>query len=323
MQGTRGDQRINEPAEEVLETPTPIRDWFLRPPYPGTLLTLVLVLLLVFGGVMLKHAPSTPPEPPEVAFSPAVVPSQQTQEHQLPEQKAAEEAPVVTIRPVPGKVAKPAIPQPDAKSQPSLDQAGNMPLDGLSLPSTRPALPGALPGSPDVPINPSEVPTEPTPAETPRAETPPLEVPEPARPEPVRPEPVRPEPPREEAPRPRPRRRVAPPVRVTRPMGRMTVFFDADSSTFDRHDERLPLRVQVYVDGQKRLESSDPEKREFDLGDLPEGQHEVVVVPYVGRNQPEPRRFRVDIGSEADNRFKAVLRREDGFSRISKFRPRD
>lgn len=326
MQGTRGEGQRGERVEEVLETPTPVRDWFLRPPYPGAILAVVLLLLLVAGSIMLGRSHGTPPDPPEVAFSPSVVTPQQTGEQPSVEvQPAPEDAPVVSIRPIPGAEAKGNTPANAPQGNVPLNQPGIISPHAPTAPATRPAQPGLLPGAPEITPGPTETPAEPTPADTPKAETPPVEIPapEPARPEPVRPEPARPEPSREEEPRPRPRRRAAPPVQVTRPTGRMTVFFDADSSTFDRHDERMPLRVQVYVDGRKRLESSDPEKREFDLGDLPEGEHEVVVVPFVGRNQPEPRRFRVDIGAEADNRFKAVLRREDGFSKISKFRARD
>jgi len=312
MQGTRGDQRSGEPADEVLVTPTPIRDWFLRAPYPGALLVVVLMGLLFFGAMMIGRSQNTPPEPPQVAFSPAVVSPERQETPQV-----AEEAPVVMIRPVPGKEPKLPVVKPDVKTEPLPGQPVNAPLTLPTEPVTQPLPPGGLFGTPDVVPSPGELPVEPTPAETPRATTPPVEIPQP--------EPVRPDPPREEPVRPRPRPRIAPapPVRIARPTGRLTVFFDADSTTFDRNDERLPLRVQVYVDGQKRLESNDPEKREFDLGDLPEGRHEVVVVPYVGRTQPEPRRFRVDIDPETDNRFKAVLRREEGTSRVSKFRPRD
>lgn len=323
MQGTRGEGQWKEPAEEVLETPTPVRDWFLRPPYPGSLLALVLILLLVAGSVVLGRSHGTPPEPPEVAFSPALVtPQEQPAEAASPEpQAAAEDEPVVTIRPVPGKEPKANAPGTELQSSVQPGQASNAPLTGPAFPEVRPVQPSEVPGAPEIGPGPSEAPVESTPADTPRTETPPVELPKP-EPAPARVEPVRPEPSREEAPRPRFRRRPAP-VRVARPTGRMTLFIDADSSTFDRHDERLPLRVQVYVDGQKRLESDDPEKREFDLGDLPEGEHEVVVVPFVGRNQPEPRRMRVEIGASAENRFKAVLHKEDGVARVSKFRPRD
>jgi hypothetical protein len=105
--------------------------------------------------------------------------------------------------------------------------------------------------------------------------------------------------------------------------GRLAIFFDADSTTFNRDDERLPLRVQVYVDGEMRVDNADPEKREFDLGGLREGRHEVVVVPYVGGATPKPRRFRVEIDPDRTNRFKAVLRREEGVATVSKFRPND
>lgn len=315
MQGTRGEQRNGEPADEVLMSPTPIRDWFLRPPFPGTLLVVVLFGLLFVGAMLIGRSRNTPPDPPQVAFSPVLAPPQRQEEPPV-----TEEAPVVTIRPLPGKAPKPPVIKPELTTPPVPGQIGNAPLAEPAAPATQPVLPGGLSGAPDAAPAPGDVPVEPTPAEAPRAETPPLEIP---RPEPARPEPARPEPPREEPVRPRPRIARTPPVRIVRPTGRLTVFFDADSSTFDRHDERLPLRVQVFVDGQKRLESDDPEKHEFDLGDLPEGRHEVVVVPFVGRNQPEPRRVRVDIDAETDNRFKAVLRREDGMARVSKFRPRD
>lgn len=307
MQGTRGDQRSGDPGDEVLVTPTPIRDWFLRPPYPGTLLSTMLIGLLFSGSLLIGRSQRTPPEPPQVALAPVIVPAEPTTKP-----AEVEEAPVVTVRPIPDKAPQPTAAAPEVATPPLSAPRATAPMTTPAAPPAPFGVPGDLRATPDPAVAPTEIPLEPAPQEAPRVQVPPIELP---RPEPARPEFVP-----EETPRPRPQ--VAP-ARPARPTGRLTVFFDADSTTFDRRDERLPLRVQVFVDGEKRLESDDPEKREFDLGDLPEGRHDVVVVPFVGRNQPEPRRMRVDIDAQTDNRFKAVLRREDGVSRVSKFRSRD
>jgi hypothetical protein len=85
----------------------------------------------------------------------------------------------------------------------------------------------------------------------------------------------------------------------------------------------MPLRVEVYVDGQKRLTSDDPEKRTFNLGRIPEGEHDVEIVPYVGDLPSEARKERIRVFAGERNEYKAVLRRSDGTSRIGKFRGRD
>jgi hypothetical protein len=102
----------------------------------------------------------------------------------------------------------------------------------------------------------------------------------------------------------------------------MSIYFDADSSTFGGSGRRLPLRVEVYVDGQKVMEADDPEKRQFEIRRLPEGEHEVEIVPFVGGAPAEPRRRVVRIDPGQGSRYKAVLRREDGISRV-KFREQD
>jgi hypothetical protein len=103
----------------------------------------------------------------------------------------------------------------------------------------------------------------------------------------------------------------------------VSIFFDADSSTFDHHGNRMPLRVEVYVDGQKRLTSDDPEKRTFNLGRIAEGEHDVEIVPYVGDLPSEARKERIRVFAGERNDYKAVLKRSDGTSKIGKFRGRD
>lgn len=103
----------------------------------------------------------------------------------------------------------------------------------------------------------------------------------------------------------------------------MTIFFDADSSTYEHGHHRAPLRVEVLVDGVLQLQSNDPEKRTFQIARIPEGTHEVEVVPYVGDAPAESRRERVRITSGDENRYKIVLHRSDGVSKISKFKVDD
>ena len=108
-----------------------------------------------------------------------------------------------------------------------------------------------------------------------------------------------------------------------RDAGHLSLYFDADSSTYARHHERMPLRVEVFVDGAKRLDSSDPEKREFQVGQLPAGRHEVRIVPYVGDYPSEPFVGVVRVAPGEASTYKAVLRKAHDVSRISKFEPRD
>jgi len=162
------------------------------------------------------------------------------------------------------------------------------------IPDSEPLAPPDL-GSREQPSSPVEA----SPVE-PRREPPPAEVERPARP------------------------RVATrTVRPARPPGKFSIYFDADSSTFDRGKNRAPLRVEVYVDGRKVMDSDDPEKKEFELADLPEGVHDVSIVPHVGNAQPRTRRFRVEVEGNAETRVEAVLRRKDGEALISKLRARD
>jgi hypothetical protein len=297
------------------------RSWFTVPPYPGWLLLGVLlvsfaVTVALLAGPRLRPAPSTQVAVAPLAATPPVVAPSEPAE-------ASQEAPVVMIRPMPERLKPPVAPAnqpaPSLGHDPSL-QPGVVPPS----PQTQPS--GTAPAEPGIPPFLAEPGVQAAPVEIPRVETPRVEAPQPTIPPAPAVESARPEPPRVEAPRvepPRPRPRV-PPVQIPAyDTGRLTIFFDADSSTFDRNDERLPLRVQVFVDGQMRVDDDDPEKREFDLGRLREGRHEVVVVPYVGRAKPEPRRFRVEVEADRNNRFKAVLRREEGSSLVAKFRPAD
>jgi hypothetical protein len=100
------------------------------------------------------------------------------------------------------------------------------------------------------------------------------------------------------------------------------VYFDADSSTFGRDNERLPLRVEVFIDGVKQIESSDPEKRELELRGVPEGVHEIRIVPHVGDAAPEPRSEVVTVTPGGTRQFRAVLHRGHGVASVRKFRER-
>ena len=287
------------------------RRWFLVPPYPGWMLVSIGVLSFIVTVTLLAGPRSRPPAPERVVLAPPVRPTAPP----VPPESLVE-APVVTIRPVPERPSPPA----NHPAMVGTTMPGNGPA---TVPAAPQPQPGSTPGEIELPPLVLEPDVEAAPAGTPRVETPRGELPRtetpvtPAPP-PTPVEPTRPEAPRVEPQRPRPQPRPRVPAYDT---GKLAIFFDADSSTFGRHDERLPLRVQVFVDGEMRVDNADPEKREFDLGSLREGRHEVVLVPYVGRATPEPRRYRVDIDPDRTNRFKAVLRREDGVSTISKFRP--
>ncbi len=105
--------------------------------------------------------------------------------------------------------------------------------------------------------------------------------------------------------------------------GGLRIYFDADSTTYDRSDRRLPLRVEIYVNGRRVVDDSDPEKREFNLGRLPAGEHELRIIPFVGNASSDARTERITIEAGRANRFAAVLHRSDGVASIRKFRDRD
>jgi hypothetical protein len=241
----------------------------------------------------MRYSQPSPTPEPRVAVAPPTASRVQ--------QAPVMDAPVVTVRT--RSAAAPAVPIRE-KSPAEPDQAPTntaAPDSAVKEPETSPIGPGTAPVAPE-PTAPLEVPVPPpAPADVPRAE---VETPPPA----ARPAPI-PEP-RAERPAPR-------------PTGKLSIYFDADSSTFDRRGRRAPLRVEVYVGGRKVMESSDPEKQEFDVAELPAGTHEVVIVPHVGRAEPRPRRLEVAVEPYAETRLRAVLHREEGEARISKVRPRD
>lgn len=222
----------------------------------------------------------------------------------------AEELPAVKIRPLPPRQSPPALPgngplQP-GETEPheavagsiqgglpgEFEESGLPPLDNQRAP-----LPGELPTPAPVP------PVATAPIELPRAPEPPVRTPEVTPPAPAR----------------QPERPVQ---RPRLPTGLLTIFFDADSSTFDGQKRRMPLRVEVWVDGSLKARSSDPEKRDLEIGLLPAGWHEVEVVPYVGKLPSQPRRRSVLIEPGTTTEYRAVLRREDGMGCVAKFRPR-
>ncbi len=129
-----------------------------------------------------------------------------------------------------------------------------------------------------------------------------------------------PAPPAPSRPRLRSRLREAERREARLPQGRLSLYFDADSSTFSRSGDRMPLAVEVWVDGVLKLRSGDPEKRDFDLGRLPAGWHEVEVVPHVGDLPTQSRRRSVRIAEDETVSYRVVLRREDGMACISKFK---
>ena len=77
------------------------------------------------------------------------------------------------------------------------------------------------------------------------------------------------------------------------------------------------------VDGRKHLETTDPEKREFDLGRLPAGEHEIEIIPYVGNLPAEARRKRVRVRARQQRELEAILQRDEGRSRVGKLREID
>jgi hypothetical protein len=252
-----------------------------------------------------------PPERPAIA--PSVIPNPAP---------FTEPDPQVSVHAVPGANAPantPAANGPAGNTPAVNGPAGNTPLGNMPAANTPAA------NRPRIMVRTSPLPDAVEPSQPPAA--PEADKAAPAAP-PVNSEPdVRP---MEPAPRPRlravdpPPRPVAPPApEPVRETGRVSIFFDADSSTYDHHGNRMPLRVEVYVDGQKRLTSDDPEKKSFNLGRIAEGEHNVEIVPYVGDLPSEARKERIRVFAGERNEYKAVLRRSDGTSRIGKFRGRD
>jgi outer membrane biosynthesis protein TonB len=304
-----GYSSVEEPAWRER-----LRAWFTQPPYLGPIA--IGAFTVGFMGLALVASPSRSVDQRasserQVALAPAPEqPSQPVASVEIGDRASPE----VSVRTLDEKANAPANAPlgdlPLAGNGPEGVVSGNGPLE--PVPSTLPTVPEpGLPSPVDVP-SPTSTP-EPVPQPSvPAPEPPPVPAPrfEP-EPEPQRaPERIR-------VRRPRPVQ-VAPP----RDTGRMTIYFDADSSTFDRGGDRLPLRVQVYVNGVKRLETDDPEKREFEIDNLPAGEHDIQIVPYVGNAPADPRREVVRIRPRRPNEFKAVLRRSDGASRISKFEER-
>jgi hypothetical protein len=309
--------------------PRPVTEWFTREPYPGVWACLaILVFILAFSIVASqprqeapRMAAATPPAgQPDAPQAPAYT----EPEIRSVEPPRGDETPRVTVReipgPEPGEPSEEAGAGTPAANAPPRDPAANLPSQsaaaGNGPPANRPAAarPSVQPDEPATPPEPPEAPAAtrdsiPPPRPQPAPDT--IIVPTPTAPEPPAPQP------RPRIARPEPQR--APPRRVVvprRPTGNMRIYFDADSTTFGRAGRRLPLRVEVYVDGVKRLEDGDPEKREFDLGRLPEGQHEVEIVPFVGDAPTQPRRRTVYIEGGRESRYRAVLRRTDGVSQV-------
>ena len=286
-----------------------LRAWFTEPPYPGPLA--IGAFAVGFLGLALLPNPAPP------------VDQRSSSERQVAMAPAPEQPPQPLASVEIGDKPSPQV------SVRTLEEQGNAPANG-PLGGVPPGSvpPGNMPGNWPVEPAPSTLPTVPEPglpgpADVPSPTTLPEPAPQPSVPAPeppvVQPAPrIEPEP---EPERPRPRRPRAVPV-PARETGRMTIYFDADSTTFDRGGDRLPLRVQIYVNGVKRLETDDPEKREFEIEGLPPGEHDVQIVPYVGNAPADPRREIVRIRPRRPNEFKAVLRRSDGTSRISKFEER-
>lgn len=289
---------------EPISEKSLVARWFTEPPYVGVLL--IVAFLLGIGVAALTQRPESP-GPQVVQVTPPAPPVDITPAPAAPAPSPDNPAPEVSVRPVPSE-------EPEEKPEPEKTEDDN------------PAAPEATEGArndPGVAVNGSPAPPDQpgieAPVPAPEAPAPvPQPDPEPEQPEfrpmepPVRAQPL--DPPA------RPRSTFRPPARET---GEVTLYFDADSSTFDRRGRRLPLRVEVYVNGRKRLETNDPEKRSFNLGRLEEGEHEIEIIPYVGSLPARARREVIRLSPGKRARYRAVLSRENGVSRIGKFRERD
>jgi hypothetical protein len=281
-----------------------LRSWFLEPPYPGAWTAAALALAVTGAALMAAGARNeAPAEVTVVSRPPTRSTSQPAPPKGSPEaqQRVAAERAEITIRSLPPKSVPPAA-QPEPQPGVTLEQpAASVPPSSSPAPEQQAQVEPPLPPAPEPEVFRPPAEPEPPRMEAPRVEAPRAEPAEPARPR-------------------RPADLIIVPARRT---GRVTVYFDADSSTFDDAGQRLPLRVEVYVNGELRLETDDPEKRNFDLGRLPEGRHEIRIVPFVGNAPGRPYRQTVRVHGEERNRFKAVMQRSQGSSRISKFEPRD
>jgi hypothetical protein len=276
-------------------------EWFTRPPYLGAWAAGV-VLLLLAGEAMLLHGLWGSRREADARATPLAVPAVAVPRDAAPVQPPAEQ-PTVTVRSLPPRprfraavpaplTNAPAVipPAPAPASEPSITpREFPVPEDEAGRFRQPELLPGSTPVAPVVPTTP----VEPAVPAAPRVETPPVLRPTPAA-----------------APR-------------ARESGLLMLYFDADSSTFAHHHERLPLRVVVFVDGKKRLDTSDPEKREFEVARLPAGRHQVRIVPYVADYPSEPLEAGVRVQPGEATTYKAVLRKSHDISRIGKFEPRD
>ncbi|MFN3649854.1 MAG: hypothetical protein ACK47B_09740 [Armatimonadota bacterium] len=286
---------------------------FTRPPYAGiwallaaALATFLLFVFLTRPEPLEQVAVVRPTPPPSPA--PAVTRTPQAEE----EKPEPEELPRVRVRAVlpPAGANTPAANTPASNAPAANGPAANQPAANAPAP----ARPGTEERSPARPTPPTR-PVEEQPATPPVEVIPPTETGRPPLPAPVEPRPQ---------PRPRAEPRRTPPVSEVRPAtGELSIYFDADSSTFARGQRRLPLRVEVYVDGVRQLVTDDPEKREFIIGSIPAGRHEIAIVPYVGDAPADPRREIVRIPADSERRFKAVLRRSNGVSRVGKWQEQD
>ncbi len=304
--------RTGWPDASSASTPETVRAWFTRPPYPGAWAGLGVAALLLLEAavlhrfwqpqpppVVVAEQPAAPVPPPAAVVPPAGVPA-----------RAPVEAPRVTVRDLP--VKQPPHPHPSVSGAPDTPAAAASPAITPPLEQTAPDEPSVFPQAPGAPAAPSGSPVVPDMGGGPAhgaVRAPGREAPEPAPPVVTRPR----------APEPA-AARSTPSRRRT---GVLTLYFDADSSTFAHHHERLPLRVEVYVDGVKRLVTDDPEKHQFEVARLPEGRHGVRIVPFVGDYPAEPREEVIDIAPGEVSDYKAVLRKSHDTSRVAKFQPRD
>jgi hypothetical protein len=303
---TENSERGKNWASQSASHRRPFQGWFTRPPFTGIWAVVALVLQVVMV-VLLATRTSSPPQEPLIntvrvpadmptALLPTGAPPAQTAPSAKPSSptsqanKAAAE-PQVKVRTLP--VRKPG--NNPASSHPATSPAD---IDELSpdAPLAGPPLGGAAAGIPSRHVRETMPGSQTAPRTASRNHAPDAS--------------------------PGTARSSAPPA-VAGPTGLMTVYFDADSSTFGADDRRLPLRVELYVDGVKRLDTDEPEKREFEIGQLAEGSHDIRIVPYVGDAPAEPRDAVVRILPGQANRYRAGLRKANGVSQVTKFRTKD
>jgi hypothetical protein len=304
------DEQSQIEASSTSE-PGSVMEWFVHPPYWGVWGTGAAFIAVLAG--MYYVGKMTAPAEQSVAAAPAESRPVEYFPQRRPTVTPEEEAPQVSVKSLREQQAEAEDEkaEEEAEDEAPLPGTSRVAPSGAILPKTvlaRP--PTALP-----PTSPFPTPMEPEPTPTPPAPTPEPRIVIPAEPAP--------EPRRQVVPTPKaPEPRIVIPA-PPRERGKMSIYFDADSTTYDRRGRRLPLRVEVYVNGVKQIESNDPEKREFQIDRLAAGTHDIEIVPYVDNLPAEPRRDRVRIRPHEDRKFKAVLRRSDGVARISKFQQRD